>query len=77
MSPETLLVWVTGLVLVIGTTRPLIVRQRRKERRTVEAGLALAEQPGNQVRVAYWTSASGRTHPGELVAKTPPVQPFY
>ena len=33
MNPDTALVWGIGLVLVVVTTVPFVIRQRRKERR--------------------------------------------
>ncbi|MCJ7628084.1 MAG: 4Fe-4S dicluster domain-containing protein, partial [Longimicrobiales bacterium] len=51
MSSETFLVWVTGLVLVAGTTLPFVLRQRRKERETVEAE-ARAKQEGLDIPVS-------------------------
>jgi thioredoxin reductase (NADPH) len=51
MSPETLLVWVIGLALVAGTTLPFVLRQRRKERQTLEAE-ARAKQEGLDIPVS-------------------------
>jgi len=44
MSSETLLVWVIGLALVAGTTLPFVLRQRRKERHTLESEARAARE---------------------------------
>ena len=37
MNPDTALVWGIGVILVVVTTVPFVIRQRRKERRTQDA----------------------------------------